>query len=263
MKLRIGVIGQSRDWKTVYGPLLMQMRDRYEVRSVYNSVSALADQVAHQFDADNESSFRSMVARPDIDAVIALESDWYGALPIYAACEAGKAIYCGADVHLDAPTMDEIRQRVTASGVAFVSELHRRYAPATIRLKELIATRLGRPRLLFCHRRLPNDINEVEKSATALQARAQRELIELVDWCRYLVDEEPSWVQVFDTHLTRTHRCRIIKLFHLDSAIPNGAATLCSHKFLAAHICRHNGTKQSPFDRLRQSKFVAPMAWPS
>ncbi len=195
MKLRIGLIGQSRDWKSVYGPLLMQMRDRFEVRSVYNSVSALADQVAHQFDADNEDSYRSMVARPDIDAIITLESDWYGVLPIFAACDAGKAVFCGSDVNLDAETMDQVRQRVTESGIAFISELPRRYAPATIRLKELIATRLGAPRLLFCHRRLPNDINELEKSATALQTRENRELIELVDWCRYLVDEEPTWVQ--------------------------------------------------------------------
>jgi predicted dehydrogenase len=195
MKLRIGLIGQSRDWKTVYGPLLMQMRDRYEVRSVYNSVAALADQVAHQFDADSEASFRSMVARPDIDAVIALESDWYGALPIYAACDAGKAVFCGSDVQLDSSTMEEVRQRVSDSGIAFISELPRRFAPATVRLKELIATRLGEPRLLFCHRRLPHDSIEVEKSANALQTRSERELVELVDWCRFLVGEEPTWVQ--------------------------------------------------------------------
>jgi predicted dehydrogenase len=195
MKLRIGLIGQSRNWKSVYGPLLMQMRDRYEVRCVYNSVSALADQIAHQFDAVNENSFRELVQRPDVDAIIALESDWYGALPIYAACDAGKAVFCGADVNLDAATMDELRVRVASTGVAFVSELPRRYAPATIRLKELIATRLGQPRILFCHRRLPHDTVDLEKSPATLQKLAHRELVELVDWCRYLVDREPSWVQ--------------------------------------------------------------------
>ena len=34
-----------------------------------------------------------------------------------------------------------------------MAEFPRRHAPATLRLKELIATRLGQPRLLFCHQR--------------------------------------------------------------------------------------------------------------
>ncbi len=195
MKLRIGLVGQSRDWKSLYYPLLLQMRDRFEVRSVYNSVSALADQVAHQMDAKKEDSFRAMALRPDLDAILMLESDWYGAMPIFAACDAGKAVFCGADIELDGHTMDEIKARVQSSGIAFMTELPRRYAPATVRLKELIATRLGPPRLLFCHRRMPNDLNEVENSAKSISSRADRELVELIDWCRYLVDDDPTWVQ--------------------------------------------------------------------
>ena len=34
-----------------------------------------------------------------------------------------------------------------------MAELPRRHMPATLRLKELIATRLGEPQLLFCHLR--------------------------------------------------------------------------------------------------------------
>ena len=194
MKLRIGLIGQSRAWKTLYNPLLQQMRDRFEIRSVYHSVSALADQAAHLFDAKKDDGFRAMVNRPDVDAVMVLESDWYGPVPIYAACDAGKAVFCGADVELDAATMADIKDRVRQSGIAFMTELPRRYAPATVRLKELIATRLGRPRLLFCHRRMPLDSDDALHSKS-LGHRADRELVELIDWCRYLVDAEPTWVQ--------------------------------------------------------------------
>ncbi len=45
MKLRIGLIGQGADWTTRYQPSLRLMTDRFDVRSVYSSVSALADQL--------------------------------------------------------------------------------------------------------------------------------------------------------------------------------------------------------------------------
>ena len=46
-----------------------------------------------------------------------------------------------------------LRDRVRDAGVAFMAEFPCRLSPATLRLKELIATRLGAPRILFCNRR--------------------------------------------------------------------------------------------------------------
>ena len=60
---------------------------------------------------------------------------------------AGKAVYCAAALDFDTEQARQIKQRVEASGVAFMAEFPRRQAPATLRLKELIATRLGSPRL--------------------------------------------------------------------------------------------------------------------
>ena len=88
-----------------------------------------------------------MAEREDVDAVLVLSGQWYGALPILAACDAGKAVYCAAALDFDTEQARQIKQRVEASGVAFMAEFPRRQAPATLRLKELIATRLGSPRL--------------------------------------------------------------------------------------------------------------------
>ena len=86
---------------------------------------------------------------------------------------------------LDFEQAQRIKQRVEQAGIAFMAEFPRRHAPATLRLKELIATRLGQPRLLFCHQRLTvepgNSANGYRRPSTA----ATRALIELVDWCRY------------------------------------------------------------------------------
>ncbi len=194
MRLRVGLIGQGSDWTTRYQPALRSMTDRFDIRGVYGSVSVLADHVAREFGAKREDSFRSMMLRSDIDAVMILESDWYGLVPLMAACEHRKAVYCGSNINLDPAMAAQLRDRVEESGIAFMMELPRRFAPATLRLKELLATRLGKPRLLFCHRRLQAEFPDIRGGKVVAQ-RSQHELVELIDWCRYLVGREPSWVQ--------------------------------------------------------------------
>ncbi len=78
--------------------------------------------------------------------------------------------------------------------MAFMAEFPRRHAPATLRLKELIATRLGPPRLLFCHQRSRGRHAGQPAAGRWPRPSGSRHLVELVDWCRYVVDREPTWV---------------------------------------------------------------------
>lgn len=170
------------------------MRDRLQVVSVYNSVSVLADAAARELDAQRFDSFRAVMESPALDAVLVLEDDWYQLMPLFAACDYGKAVFCGAELNLDPSAANLIQSKIQSSGIAFMTEFPRRFAPATLRLKELIATRLGRPRLLFCHRRLACEAKD-SRNTRSLDARSQRELMELVDWCNYIVADSPSWIQ--------------------------------------------------------------------
>ena len=131
MKLRIGVIGQGRDWQSRYLPTLRSMRDRFQVVGVYNSVSVLADAAAHELDAERFDSFRGIVESPALDAVLVLEDDWYQLMPLLAACDYGKGVFCGAELNLDFGTANHIRDRIQSSGIAFMTEFPRRFAPAT------------------------------------------------------------------------------------------------------------------------------------
>lgn len=193
MKLRVGVVGLGDAWESRYRLALRSLADRFEVSAVCAEVAQRAEQVAREFEAIPVDGYRALAARSDVDAVLMLSSQLYGSLPILAACDAGKAIFCGAALDLDPQRAREIKQRVEASGVAFMAEFPRRHAPATHRLKELIATRLGEPRLLFCHLRrvalAPSSQNQEDDRSLAL-----RELMEVVDWCRYLAGTEPTSV---------------------------------------------------------------------
>ena len=196
MRLRVGLIGLSKDWQNRYRPALRMLQDRFEVRGVYCSVARLADQVAQEFGCERFDGFRAMLQRDDIDAIMLLDGDWYGTLPIQAACDFGKAIYCGTEIDFAPNVASLLKHQVEQSGVAFMAEFPRRFAPATLRLKELIATQLGRPRLLFCHRRLTCEVGgSGARTHRSLADRSHRELIELIDWCRFIVGHDPRGVQ--------------------------------------------------------------------
>lgn len=193
MKLRVGLVGLGNDWETRHRPALRALSDRFEVRAIYESVGLRGEQVAREFSAAHVNGFRSLAFREDVDAILLLARQWYGSLPILAACDAGKAVYCASGLDLDPVVALDIKQRVEATGVAFMAEFPCRQAPATLRLKELIATRLGTPRLLFCHRRKPaEDITDPRKHH--VEPPRLLDLVELVDWCRYVVGTEPTSV---------------------------------------------------------------------
>ena len=191
MKLRIGLIELGDAWQTRHRPALRMLHDRFDVRAVFSTVTKLAENSAGEFQADAMDGYRLLVARRDVDAVMILGGSWLGWLPMLAACDAGKAIYWAGDLDFDSRGDTDVRGAIEASGVAFMTEFPRRLAPATLRLKELIATQLGPPRLVFCHLRM-------QQSAVCSRANngdpARRELVELIDWCRYVVGREPASV---------------------------------------------------------------------
>ncbi len=193
MRLRVGLVGLGDVWEQRHRPALRALADRFEVRAVCEQVQRRAEMAAAEFDACPVDGFRALLHREDIDAVLILSSQWYGWLPILAACEAGKAVYCGAGFNPDPDQTRRIQSRIEEAGIAFMAEFPRRHWAATLRLKELIATRLGEPRLLFCHHRLATPDRNGQAALSRPQSPAMQELVELVDWCRYLVGKEPVY----------------------------------------------------------------------
>lgn len=194
MRLRVGIIGLGDTWERRYRPALLALRESFDVRSVYSPVTLLADKAARRFRADVSHGFQRLVHRSDIDAVLVLATDWLGIQPILAACRAGKAVYGAGTFDLDMDQAAMLRQRVRESGIAYMAEFPRRHAPATVRLKELIATRLGQPRLLFCHHRARVGKSHAKRRRPSLSAGDSQRLANLVDWCCYVVGVAPRSV---------------------------------------------------------------------
>jgi predicted dehydrogenase len=191
MKLRVGLIGLGSAWESRHRPALRALSDRFEVCAVCDQIALRAEQAAREWNAAACDGFRALTQRTDIDAVLMLAPQWYGYLPILAACDAGKAVYCANSLQLDPDQAKLVKHRVDEAGIAFMTEFPRRHAPATLRLKELIATRLGKPKLLFCHARVPAEQHPLKPGS---YPSGTNDLMELVDWCRYVVGEEPTSV---------------------------------------------------------------------
>ncbi|TWT35655.1 Inositol 2-dehydrogenase/D-chiro-inositol 3-dehydrogenase [Posidoniimonas corsicana] len=184
MKFRLGLIGLGPSWATRHKPALHALSTRFQVRAVCDPVAHRAEQVANELGARPMEGFRALAACEDVDAVMLLSARWFGALPILAACDFGKAVYCGASVNLEAQQAATLRDRVANAGIAFMAEFPKRLAPATTRLQELMATRLGRPRLIFCNQRYASRGDDGDGPAN------MRRLVEMVDWCCYVAGRE-------------------------------------------------------------------------
>lgn len=199
MKLRVGLVGLGDQWSVRHAPALRAMSDRFEVTAVCCEVAERSQRVAAEFGAVATDGFRALLQREDVDALLLLSPEWYGPLPIQVACDAGKPVYSSASLDFTPEQATEVRRDIRESGVPFMAELPLRYAPATIRLKELIATRLGKPRLLFCHRRLPLESQSDRLRRGKHCPLVWRNMMELVDWCRYIVGADPESV-ISSTH---------------------------------------------------------------
>ncbi|MEX0791651.1 MAG: Gfo/Idh/MocA family oxidoreductase [Pirellulaceae bacterium] len=191
MQLRVGVIGLGNDWESRHRPALHTLQDRFKVEFIYDEVGFRARDAANQLGARRVQGFRQAIHSDQIDAIFFLGGQWTGMLPLQAACEAGKAIYLNTTFELGFAQQSEISRLVKASGVPFMVEFPRRVAPATTRLKELIATELGPPKLIFCHHRLALPKGQSGQGQPGYWA-VRKVIAEIFDWCRYVVDGTPT-----------------------------------------------------------------------
>jgi len=225
MKLRVGIVGLGDRWDVQHRPALQALNDRFEVRAVCAEVALQAERAARQFDAASVDGFRVLADREDVDVVLVLSPEWYGVLPIFAACDAGKAVYCAAALDIEPEQALKVRQRVREAGIAFMAEFPRRQAPATLRLKELIATSLGPAKLLFCHQRLPVRNQGHCRGYRAGNPPGNRDLLELVDWCCYVVGEDPTSVVGVSHRTTAEAGDEDYRMMSLDFSTRGGRGT--------------------------------------
>ncbi|QEH33361.1 Putative 4,5-dihydroxyphthalate dehydrogenase [Aquisphaera giovannonii] len=196
-RLRVGVVGLGRLWESRHKPSLLRLKDRFRVTAVYDQVHRRARTEAANLNCVACEGLTSLVARPDVDVVYLLCPQWFGLHPAGLACDAKKPVYCGLPLAASPEELEQLARRVDESGVAFMPEFARRCYPATLRLKELLATSLGEPRLILGQSRLLGFDRYAVPGPTTQLAPAPL-LVDpgsyLLDWCCFLMGALPESV---------------------------------------------------------------------
>jgi predicted dehydrogenase len=180
--LRMGIIGLGRCWQRRYQPALRAMRDRYEIRAVFDPVFQYAEHAAQQLECEAVAGLVALLERDDLDAVLLADPQWFGLWPLEVACRLKKPVFCAISLDLEEARAEALVQQVMASGLPVMVEMLPRYAPATARLRKLLQTSLGPVRFLFA------DVVQPPSDAEDFT-------LPVLDWCTYLTDSTPQSVQ--------------------------------------------------------------------
>jgi predicted dehydrogenase len=197
-RLRIGVIGLGRLWEARHKPALARLRDRFQVVSVYDQVERRAAIEAATLRCSVAEGLTAMIESRGIDAIYLLTPQWYGLHPVELAAKAGKPVYSALPPAGDAEGLDRVAGAVRSAGSFYMPELARRFYPATTRLRELLRTNLGRPRMIQGYTRLfgfdrygaPGPSTQLSPVPLSIDPGSY-----LLDWCRFIFDDVPKRVR--------------------------------------------------------------------
>ena len=169
--LPIGVIGAGTEWEDVWRPAFAQL-SRLVVSTFYDPVAIRGERVAEAEDWQLASHVRGILETPKLRGIVILDAGWCGNWVIQEADRRHIPVLVSSresSMEALAPAL------AAASGETLIQpELRRRYTPATMRVKELTATRLGPVKAL-----------RVELLAPIPPTIS--EWAEVIDWCRFVV----------------------------------------------------------------------------
>lgn len=204
--LDVALIGLGNDWSTRFRPALQNLQKRLRIRGVYTSVSTLAEQAAADFRCPPSSGIAALVSRSNIRGVLILDP---GICPLFAielAARFGKPAFLAPSTLEMARNRREFHEGLQSGDAFLMPSCEWRYHPATTRLRELLATRLGRPHEIRISvtpsgsgsladkpspAQSPAEIKKEQATDSANDLPAESEptlkLWELFDWCRFLL----------------------------------------------------------------------------
>jgi predicted dehydrogenase len=189
--LNVGLIGLGPEWESRYHPALVKLRHRLRVRSVYAPVITHAEQVSAELDCDVSPGLVALIDREDVRALLVLDAAWYAGIPARFACQAGKPAFLAGRLMHRLPMAEELMQRAAETGVTLMPDFSHRYTPGTSRLRELVASRLGRPLDIVVDAAAPKPAHHDASPPVA----TRDVLAAAVDWCTNLVGTVPAVVR--------------------------------------------------------------------
>jgi predicted dehydrogenase len=189
-QVSVALVGMGQTWELNYRSAIQRLASRLSIRAICDCVHVRAAAVADEFGAAPVTSPWQLSQRSDIQAWIILDPDWYAAYPAEIANLAGRSVLLANPLWSQFTGIDRLFNHAVDSGETLMPAFPQRYAASTIRLRELMAAKLGRVQRIDVITSFESS-EELEFSSNP----SRESLIGLVDWCTYLVGRPYSSVR--------------------------------------------------------------------
>ncbi len=138
-RLRLGIVGCGEATQLIHLPTLRDLRDRLKVTALCDISRRVLEGVGEEWNiARRHLDYHTLVADPEIDAVLVANPHALHAEVALAAMTAGKAVFIEKPMCLTLAEADALIAEQKRSGVTVQIGYMRRYAPAFIAACDLV-----------------------------------------------------------------------------------------------------------------------------
>src|SRR5262249_56295125 len=106
--LSVGVLGLGPLWRRRYKPALLAQPRRFAVRAVCDPIVYRAALEARQVGAEVFAGPTEMLERAAVEALLLLDTPWYGLWPLELACRFGRPVFCAGGLEQDEAHADDV-----------------------------------------------------------------------------------------------------------------------------------------------------------
>lgn len=182
-KVSVALVGVGPTWERHYRGAIQRLASKLSVRVVCDSVQMRAAVVSDEYEATPVSCPWSLTQRKDLHAWLILDPGWFDTYPATLAVQSRRPALYGNTFCSSMPGLLRVFQQAHDQGEMLMPEFPQRFSPATIRLRELIATKLGAVRRVEINQPCPfHQEMDFERPGSR-----QSEFIELIDWSNCIV----------------------------------------------------------------------------
>ena len=141
--VRVALVGAGAFAQGSHVPNLLKLRDRFQIRAVMSRTGSTAKAVAERVEAAYAStSFADVLADDEVDLVLISTRHDLHASQALEALEAGKHVFVEKPLALDEEQLTALEQFFeNGSGPLLMTGFNRRFSPAAVRARELLAGR--------------------------------------------------------------------------------------------------------------------------
>lgn len=169
----LGIVGGGPAWEARYRAAVLALT-RGRVAAVFSPQPCDGEVLAQETGGQLFHSLRRLVSHPGVKALLILESGWSRDWAVQLASSQQMPVFVASPVDDALSRVADSLAGQEAEGDVIVPGVLLRATPATLRLRELIATHLG-------------PVQSLAIESTGTPDSVETRVIELIDWCRSLL----------------------------------------------------------------------------